>query len=1138
MKRNPLSLWVFAALLCGFPILAFSGDAPLPPYSEKVYDDLKLSLGVSIDDPDRIVVWRDEKPKCIERGADKDRWAGDPSYWSEGEFVQNKFPTEYPPGTPGVNVRCSKHIRIIYGNHPMMTEEYVLGNLRLFEECLKLYYLKLGFPVPFEAREPEKRDGKKHKVDVIVGGSNLPPHEGRPMFAAAGCWGCYDDRHYGFLMAGPGTLRHTPPSGATPHELAHACQMQANVHSPGSGFWWEAHANWMMLQYINNYPCVTIINQNASFYWGHGRHYYDCWQIFEHLKDEPGFGYDFITRLWKDGEDNLYIWNKAEKLAAPRSMADEWGKMARRNVTWDYDRHEIFASQDTDPQKLRSGRVLLEPVPLASGWYRVPWAMAPQQFGYNICPLKPTGKAVTVDFRGLVERERGSDWRVSLVAVNAAGQPHYSTMWSSGTNTFSLNPEDKELYLVVSATPCVMELTPDQDYRGLSKATFPYQVRLTGAEPLDLLAQSGPPTDEKGKPIQGTKHPNGGGFVAKSAKADASAYVGPNARVLDGAQVLGNARIEDWAVVKQAATVKEDAVVSGHALIQDRALVSGHARVADYGVVNGNAVVTGRARVVEYATAMGNTRVLSNATQKGRSVSWGSRTAGSAILDGDYVNGLSVDKNTWFLWFVNDQKKVDAAEDLHGIYAQYKFEHPHPYFAWDTYGITHGLLVGEPEVKKTPPGDLSFSGTASLPAKSPASFLLLNGTNQYVELRRDIAFQAEFSAEMFVRRGTSNGVQTLFEFSSLDGRNRLALVLAANGQPSFSIRNAGRETVLVAPYLLPPGKWVKVAVSLGDSGVALFLNDRIVAENAAIVHLWDMGLVTGFLGRSLEGNFFNGGLAGVTFYSVPLVDKAPPRPNPAQWQLKPSLLNAQTLIMRAVPGEKAVGSVEYRFWEASGTFDSKWQKSPEFVTHKLWPGRAYSIILAMRDNAGNVGKPSEAVKITTPAREPKAFEFSGNLCAIEAEHFQNDVGAKLGKWRVFARDGFSEGKGVDVCDSGAEGDIFNVAAGESPRLDYAVNFPKAGKYFATVRCWAVHDGNNAFFIGHDFEAQPRRIQFEPGKVRWSQPVEMEIAEPGIHQVQAWMGKDGAQLDAIALSADPGKLPANEDPVSFKESLSK
>jgi len=618
----------------------------------------------------------------------------------------------------------------------------------------------------------------------------------------------------------------------------------------------------MMLQFLNTYPTVAPIVQNSNFYMGHGRHYYDCWQIFEHLKDEPGFGHEFVTRLWAEGEDMLYLWNKAEKLAAPRSMADEWGKMARRSVTWDYERHDLFLPQDRDRHRLRYGRITLEPVPARPGWFRIPWAMAPQQFGYNVCPLRPSDRAMTVEFRGLVNPERGPDWRASLVAVNRAGRPRYGTVRNSGKTPFRLNPDEEELYLVVCATPRVQEIRVEDDYRGPAKETFPWEVRLEGTEPLDLLApeKTAPPRDEKGAPIPGKPHPHGGGFVADSAKVEATAYVGPRARVLGRAKVLGKARIEDFGEVRDDAVVSGRAVVSGHGLVEHHAQLTEEARVADYGVVSEYAVVSGRARVLEYAHVRGHNRVSGTATLRGRAVSWDHREiSGTAILDGDYANALNLSRGVWFHWFVNDQKRADAAPDLRGLYAQYAFARAHPYLAWDTHGAAHGLLAGSPEVR-------------------PGEGLRLNGRDQYVELRRDLAFQADLRVELRVRREGS-GEAHLFEFASRDGRNRLALSLTATGLLKLAVRREGKETALVSRAPVPSGTWTGVGAAIGDAGASLEIDGNPAGADAGLaVRPWDLGLQCGFLGRGLEGGFFKGFLDDVSFYSVPAPRSAEGRP--------------------------------------------------------------------------------------------------------------------------------------------------------------------------------------------------------------------------------------------------------------------
>ena len=52
------------------------------------------------------------------------------------------------------------------------------------------------------------------------------------------------------------------------------------------------------------------------------------------------------------------------------------------------------------------------------------------------------------------------------------------------------------------------------------------------------------------------KHPNGGGWVAATAKVDASAFIGGNAWVSENAQVYGDARVHGNAQVSGDAWVK------------------------------------------------------------------------------------------------------------------------------------------------------------------------------------------------------------------------------------------------------------------------------------------------------------------------------------------------------------------------------------------------------------------------------------------------------------------------------------------------------------------------------------------------------------------------------------------------------
>ena len=209
----------------------------------------------------------------------------------------------------------------------------------------------------------------------------------------------------------------------------------------------------------------------------------------------------------------------------------------------------------------RYARIVLEKIPYEPEWWRVPKEQAPQQLGWNICPLKFKPGTVSATLAGYVNPERGSDWRAGFVGVDRARQAGLRRVFGPGkAQSFDARPNLKELYLVVCAMPTnIMAIDMVGDFRSFEQEPFPYKVKLAGCEPLDVLMPETPT-------VEGAPHPNGGGFVAKSAQVEPSAYVGPDAQVLGNSKVLGNARIEDHAVVQQLRRCRIEAVVSGHAL--------------------------------------------------------------------------------------------------------------------------------------------------------------------------------------------------------------------------------------------------------------------------------------------------------------------------------------------------------------------------------------------------------------------------------------------------------------------------------------------------------------------------------------------------------------------------------------------
>jgi hypothetical protein len=92
-------------------------------------------------------------------------------------------------------------------------------------------------------------------------------------------------------------------------------------------------------------------------------------------------------------------------------------------------------------------------------------------------------------------------------------------------------------------------------------------------------------------PVPAHQHPNGGGWVADTARVAGTAYVGPDAQVYGRARVSGTTQ------------------VSGNALVFGNARVFGYAEVYNNAQVFGTAHVFGSARVSGYAQVFGNARV-------------------------------------------------------------------------------------------------------------------------------------------------------------------------------------------------------------------------------------------------------------------------------------------------------------------------------------------------------------------------------------------------------------------------------------------------------------------------------------------------------------------------------------------------
>jgi len=947
-----------------------------------------------------------------------------------GDWVDNE--RQMKSDDPSKLFRRSEHFRILWGkgvgknrdenaDFDKVTEQLAQGNLQMLERIWQRFHdpepQGIGFHATGKSVNPKYLDDKLYRVNLVMNNTGI---------WTGGAWGSCDEWGFPLFALPPAYLRFDPPSGATPHEYGHTVIINAGGfnETPYDGMWHEATSNWLMLQFNNSYPGPGGgIQPYLSM--PHGRNYYDAWLLWEYFREDPKFGYAFINKVWTQANGNKakggeYIFDAMARLhtaGAPDSynaIKDAIGNMAARNVMWDYERGVFFRMQSLrtmDPFTEMYRRAYTELVRRQGDtkWFRVPFAHAPMQGGYNVVPIALDGKKggdyrVTVDFKPLWDPIRRADWRATLVAVNDNGESRYGTMWNGGVNSITLSGDENQLYLAVAATP---------DFMGYEGFTHPlisdlplqpqaYEVAFVGAQGGVYESKPTRPANASGKP-----HPNGAGFVADSAKVDASAYVGPNAMVLDRAQVLGNARIEDYAIVMNEAVVKDNARVSGHGLVKDRAEVSGNGKVRDWATVLGGWKVYENGRALERAYLLDRGELHGNATIKGNVPDYGNANVkGHAIKEGDCANGVPIDHQTLMCWVWGaDQKYADGVSDNEALYCAYQFVRESPIYALDKHGVVHGYLMGNPQSVRIEEG-------------GPAGALQLDGKSQYVELKRDVADFNDTTIATWIKWPGGKADQRVFHFGDA-GRKYAYLTPkgAGSGKVEFVISVNGKEgeQTLTGPSALPADTWTHVAITLKGNAGTLYLDGKRVAANEKMTLDPDMVLAANtlagndatYLGRGPGGNHLQGLVTDFRIYIEPqeasaiatladgiknrgagIVAAAKQGAGAAPgFLLPPAQIGNFAAMMSATRNPQSKEWMEYSFrCVKGGGHDSGWISSNRWTDCDLKPGTTYAYTVQARSRLGEMTPESESAAITIQRKAfaPEAGEFAVAPAGISA----------------------------------------------------------------------------------------------------------------------------------------------------------
>jgi hypothetical protein len=727
--------------------------------------------------------------------------------------------------------------------------------LRMLEETWQIAVNQLGYRDPCLGENPASTT--RHKINHItwydgfwMGGGD-PPH----------------------LNIQAGGLHDESWGNPMPHELVHT--VQAGQLDFLNGCHWESHANYV--RFCRNFhfreftglDCLDFgVLLRSNYFQDHPRLIYADYRPYFYLDNDPdqfGFAPGLTAKLWQTGTKDERLWTRLPKLLPPGvTLAQVAAGMARSWITFDFPAGEHIKTKLFGPDqdgRIRWFRYMAPLTPVADRpeWWAAPLAKAPMKFGWCCHEIEATAPVINAKLEGLDIQGADEDWRWGFVSLGAKDSYVVSDIFKPGTGSFKVPAGNERLILFVAATPKNPSLsyprpTPDTAVdRHPEHRRYPYEITFRGAKPKDLRLPVDMPD---GKP-----HPNGGGFVANSAKVDASAFVGPDARVLGTASVLGQARILDRAVIRETATVRDRAEVSGAAVVGGNAKVSDDARVRNFAFVGGQAKLRERARVGDLAEVQENLDIAGDAWLRGVTAPLGnSKIGGYAILDADYAmafdlnDGVHFHHVPWGEWYLTEfAAKLTKPR---GLVASYHFNETDGAQALDEFGALVATVRGNPARKD--------------------GALQLNAKGQYLVLDSSL-IDAPAATWLIEARLLDDKVQALLAINDattagvllgISNQGLLTAALASDGKP---------PVVLASKTRVPTGVPVTLGLRLDGKTAALVLNGEVAAERAwkippqAMFRDATQAAPTAmYLGRDAKGNGCRADLLGFRAFNVAL----------------------------------------------------------------------------------------------------------------------------------------------------------------------------------------------------------------------------------------------------------------------------
>ena len=186
--------------------------------------------------------------------------------------------------------------------------------------------------------------------------------------------------------------------------------------------------------------------------------------------------------------------------------------------------------------------------------------------------------------------------------------------------------------------------------------------------------------------------------------------------------------------------------------------------------------------------------------------------------------------------------------------------------------------------------------------------------------------------------------------------------------------------------------------------------------------------------------------------------------------------------------------------------------------------RAGCVLLAVGRAAAQSGEPFNQDALV-----------DGVVC-IEAEHYHSISTTSWHAWVPVTNGNYAGAVGMQAWPNAGTNNNANYVT-RSPRLDYRVNFNRAGVHVIAVRGVAPSSADDSLHAGLNGAAVSTsdRLYGYDGTLRWSYGTLdtpralINVPSPGVHTVNLWMREDGFIADRLFLSSNTNFLPTGIGP---------